>query len=74
MFPCSVTLQDKMDLTVMIELRIFEITLSYLDRSTRYFVSVLIKQRQHSQSQRCDNRDKRGFSRWYSRAGFVDGG
>ena len=36
---------------------------------------VLIKQRQHSQSQRrCDNRDKRGFSRWYSPAGFVDGG
>ena len=46
MFPCSVTSQDKMDLTVMTELRIFEITLSYLDRSTRYFVSVLIKQRQ----------------------------
>ena len=32
-----------MDLIVMIELRIFEITLSYLDRSTRYFVSVLKK-------------------------------
>lgn len=48
MFPCSVTSQDKMDLTVMIELRIFEITLSYLDRSTRDFVSVLIKQRQES--------------------------
>ena len=46
LFPCSVTSQDKMDLTVMTELRIFEITLSYLDRSTRYFVSVLIKQRQ----------------------------
>ena len=38
-------------------------------------IIVLIKQRQDSQSQRrCDKRDKRGFSRWYSPAGFVDGG